>query len=165
MGYNSFISLNFRDTICYVNQEVHRIEKKQPDLILVGAQSNSSLYYPGNIRQYPTYQMELLFGTLPDAVVLCVNCFDSLDFIQRTVATIEAVSFAQVIAIGIYPLQMTGDGLLSNYRRINKSSIDEKKAEVYAAFSKPVFTVGEANEMRDLFEHVIEWFLSGGIPS
>ncbi len=41
-----------------------------------------------------------------------------------TVATIEAVSFAQVIAIGIYPLQMTGDGLLANYRRINKSGIE-----------------------------------------
>lgn len=162
MGYNSSINMNFRETICYVNQEMHRLETKCPDIILVGAQSNTTVYFPGNIAQYPTAQLELLLGSMPDAVLLCVNAFDDVEYIQRTINTIESVSYAKVLALGLYPLSKKTDYILSKRELISDLDIMNIKEKLKSCFSRPVFTIGDECEMNSIYDFVIKWFSEEG---
>ena len=59
---------------------------------------------PGTLHIMPLPQYELLMGTLPDAVVLCVNPFDDRDYIRRTIQFIESATEGKVIALCLSPL-------------------------------------------------------------
>ena len=158
MGYNSSVNMNFRETICYINQEISRIGDNEPDLIIVGAQSNSTLYYPGNISQFPTAQIELLLGSMPDAVILCVNSFDDHFYIKRTINMIESLTYSKVIALGLYPLKNKGSGMLQKKNTLSNIEIDNKKTVLKSDFQLPVFTIGVEKEMESVFLYIIDWF-------
>lgn len=162
MGYNSSIDMNFREVICYINQEMHRLEDKNSDIILVGAQSNTAVYFPGNIAQFPTPQIELLLGAMPDIVILCVNSFDDHDYIRRTINTIESVSYAKVVALGLNPLTTKGGYILEKKKYLLDETINNIKKELYSCFLKPVFTIGKEKEMRYVFQYIVDWLSNGG---
>ena len=74
-GYNSGEILKQYDVIAYLNRLIFDLSR-QSDLIIVGGQSGLVLRDEGNLSNYFFKQIDYLFATLPDAVVLCVNTFD-----------------------------------------------------------------------------------------
>lgn len=50
-------------------------------------------------------------GTLPDAVVLCVNPFDDRDYIRRTIQFIESATEGKVIALCLFPMELKSETL------------------------------------------------------
>jgi hypothetical protein len=103
-GYQSTVNATGFDGISILNQMVHDIEMRGADICLVGTQSASVPYSSYNLSTIPLHQIEYLFGTNPDAFVLCVNPHDDIDYIARTISGVESYFLTKCIAIVVYPL-------------------------------------------------------------
>ena len=56
MGYGSTAYLDGMDEIVMINYLLNKIQKKRPDIILVGSQSQTIPYDSGNLRYMPIHQ-------------------------------------------------------------------------------------------------------------
>lgn len=160
MGYNSSVYIDGYQAILYLNQAMNRISCKNPDIILVGSQSGTVPYGWGNLKQFPIKQIDFLLGTMPDAVLLCVNSFDDMDYIQRTINAIEALIDSKVIALVISPLEYAKDwhillGKLSPCS-IEKITIIKKKFNEHLQL--PCFELGNQEDIDEMISLALNYF-------
>lgn len=160
MGYGSSVKINSIDAIRYLNSMMHNLCESKPDIIIVGSQSGTVPYDFGNIEQYSLPQIEFLLGTLPDVVCLCVNSFDPIEYIQRTIQFIESISKSCVIALILYPM-----GILDNWRSLyaakrphNEEELTYFKSRLTQAFHLPVYILGIDDDMNMLTQKIIDFF-------
>lgn len=107
MGYGTEqFEIRGEDIIHAVNMLIGRIEDESPDLILLGTQSHTIPYSMGNLMFYPVFVHDVLWGAEPDAVILCVNIEDDIDYIKKTIKYIESVVDTDVICLSISPIPM-----------------------------------------------------------
>lgn len=143
MGYNSAVQLSEFDSILYLNKVIHEIEmKKDIDIIITGCQSGTIPYAFGHINNITLPQIKFLYGTCPDAVVLCVNTYDYVDYIKRTVKFIEGAVNSKVVALIIYPKTPKLIGKLEHDIK-NVLDLDEYSSELSSKMSLPVFVLGK----------------------
>lgn len=102
-GYNSSISINRNEAAKYYNQLLHECDVANPDLIIVGSQSATVPQNNYNESFFTFEQIEFLFGTRPDAVVLVINHFDEIQYINRTIRFIESSVDTKVICCVLSP--------------------------------------------------------------
>lgn len=146
IGYNSSIKLKGNDAAKLYNQLVHECDITDPDLILIGCQS-ATLPYSFYHEQFFTFQqIEFLFGTNPDAVVLVINKFDDLNYIKRTINFIESSVQTKVLACVISPVNST---VTSDFEFDNLSDI----------LKMPVYDYNTQFDL--LYQSIIKYF--GGI--
>lgn len=74
---------------------------KAIDIVITSSQSGVLLYDIGNMIQYNLPQFSFLLGTQPDAVILCINPFDEMDYIMRTKLFIESSVDCKVVAFEV----------------------------------------------------------------
>lgn len=144
-GYESTVEINGAETIAVVNKMMGNIEDKYPDIIIVGSQSQTIPQHTGNLSLYMLEQHAFLLATEPDAVVLCVNMFDSIKYIERTIRYIESLVYANVIALVMFPMKREEKaGILTN-KLIEASCQDIEAARTRLAncFDKSVFIADE----------------------
>lgn len=98
-GYEAADTLNPQEMITVLNEEIYQLEKENCDLIIVGSQSGTVAHQLRNISMIPLKQYYFLLGTQPDSIILCVNAYDSVEYIRRTIAFFGAVVNAKVICI------------------------------------------------------------------
>lgn len=103
MGYFSSVHISRYDAICCINELMHKIELTNPDVIIVGSQSQSIALSPGNIGFYPMAQYELLLGSWPDIIILCINPDDEIKYIYDTISFLESSCQSKVVALILYP--------------------------------------------------------------
>lgn len=102
-GFGTDMNLDEQTAIGYINHLLHKIEIKNPDIILVGGQSGVIPYAMYNLGHNSPYQRELLLASSPDAIILCVNYFDDVEYIQRSIKYIESLIGNKVIALAMFP--------------------------------------------------------------
>ena len=160
MGYNSSVYLSGYDAIRYLNSRMNHLCEKDIDLILVGCQSGTVPYDTGNIEQYTCSQYDFLMGTLPDAVILCINPYDELEYIDRTIKFIEATAESKVIAIVLFPLDLKEQwkGLYGKKTIVEKSKIDLLTKSVDHLFHLPLFLLGNEQDMLNLTDCILNYF-------
>ena len=90
--------------VSYLNSAINSISQKNVDIIISGCQSGTVVNDFGNVNYYTFSQNEFLLGTLPDAVVLCVNSYDEPVYIKRTIQYIESCVEGKVVALVLYPM-------------------------------------------------------------
>lgn len=90
MGYNSSVKLKEYDAVRYLNSCINQLCIDEKDIIIVGSQSGTVNYDVGNIEQFNIAQYIFLMGTQPEAVVLCINPYDEIEYINRTISFIES---------------------------------------------------------------------------
>ena len=77
------------------------------DIIIVGSQSGTLPLMTDNLGQVPLYTLEFLTGISPDAVILCVNPFVSINYISRAIKVIEGLTGnTKVIVLCLFPFDM-----------------------------------------------------------
>lgn len=140
-GYNSSVELNEQESILYINDIMHKIAMKSNDLIIVGSQSGTVPYDFGNMSRIVIKQTAFIYGTNPDAVVLCVCCDDDFQYIRRTIQYIESSCDCCVVALFVFPLikEMYFTGQYKNvnilgterYNQFKESLKEEVKISVY----------------------------------
>lgn len=156
-GYGVMSPIIREKMVQYINILLHKLDEK--DIVLVGCQSSTLPYDNGNISDFTFSQIEFLLSTTPDCVVLCVNPFDLVEDIERTIKFIESVSKSEVIALVIFPMKLR-DSMAGIYSE--RVQISEEEKEYYikqysSRFHKPTFILGE--KMNDLYNIVLDFFV------
>ena len=102
-----------------------------------------------------------LLATNPDAIVLVVNVFDEIEYIQRTINYVENILICEVIAIVVFPIQR-----LFKWGTIGDLSIRYDNAEIYemknrlsATTHKNVYIMDDLKDIHDLADKCIEFFV------
>lgn len=156
MGFESTVETVGEDNIAIINEMMGRIEDKNPDLIIVGSQSQVIPQYRGNLSLYVLRQHEFILATEPDAILLCVNIFDEDQYIENTIKYIEALIDSEVIGLVLFPMQREfKNGIMTN-RLIpaSKKELIETKSRLFSMHRRPVFIAGdEIDKIGDLCIH------------
>lgn len=160
MGYNSSVYIGGNDAILYLNLLMRQLSEKGCEIILTGAQSGTVPYDTGNLAQYTLPQQELLLGTQPDAVVLCVNPYDETDYIGRTIKYLESAADCAVIALVVFPMDIQGgwSGLYGRKTPLAAEKYTALRGALGAAFTVPVYKLGDDADMEQLVEEVTGFF-------
>ena len=158
MGYNNSVYLYDYDAVRYLNNAMQRISEKGVDIIITGSQSGVVPFDNGNLSQFSLPQMDFLMGTQPDACILCINPFDDMDYIKRTVNFLEASVDCKVIAIVVFPLDIKNDwtGIYGTKELITTEKYERIKKLVAQRIGVPVFWLGK--DIDGLSEKIIDFF-------
>lgn len=162
IGYESSISITDYNFIAAVNKLFFQTAIQGKDIIITGTQSGMVPYNYDSMKNIPLYSMEYLMGAQPDGVVLCVNAYDEIDYIRRTIQLIEGLVDTRVFALALHPL--TYDIGWGEAIGAKKPLTDEKivtfikNAEEH--FKIPVVCLKEKADYDMLFEHILTYFLS-----
>lgn len=158
MGYESTVEVSGVDSIAVLNQMMSNIEDKNPDIILVGSQSQTIPQQTGNLSLYVLQQHEFILATEPDAVILCVNIFDEDNYIKRTIDYIESIVNAQVIALVLFPkIREIKSGVMTNkLLPATNQQIANAKERLKEHHQRSVFVAEE--ELKELGNLCIQYF-------
>lgn len=104
LGANEMICFGY-DSVCLlgekltnvVNEMVWRIENDDVKIIVSGNQSGSLQYDTTNEKLLMYKQSYFLNGLNPDGLVLCVNPYDSIDYIKKTLDYLKAYTGSYII--------------------------------------------------------------------
>lgn len=157
MGYNSSVYIKEFDAVRYINYLMRQIEAKENDMIIVGSQSGTVAYDNGNIALYNIPQYNYILGTQPDRVVLCVNPYDDMEYIEKTIKFIESCIDCTVIALVIFPMGLANDwsGIYGKKIRMEETEIAKFKEQLVKSFQRPCFVLGTP-EIEELSDYIIE---------
>lgn len=160
MGYNGSVHITDTDAVRYLNFKMHQLCEKECQLILVGSQSGTVPYDVGNIGQYNLSQYFFLQGTLPDAALLCINSYDDIEHVKRTVQFLQAATETEVIALVVYPMELRSEqtGIYGGLKELSEASYQKLRQEYEAACSLPVMRLGQEQDMEKVTDLVISYF-------
>lgn len=160
MGYNSSVYIKDFDIIRYLNYIVNDLCRSEKDIILVGSQSGTVPFDTGNIVQYTIPQQCFLLGTQPDAVILCVNPYDDLAYIKRTISFLESCVECKVIALVVFPMNVRGDwaGTFGLKKAMTNEEIENIKDRYESFFDIPTYNLGNAKDLCKVMTAIINYF-------
>ncbi len=159
MGYESTAYLDGMDEIMMINDMINNIQEKNPDIIIVGSQSQTISYDSGNLRYMPIHQNNLLYATDPDGFILVCNYYDESEYLQRNIDYLKHFNTTNnIVAIVMYPFQEDLQwAYLSNAKRKVTSEEARKRAnEIQNTFGIETYILGEEDEQ--LFERCITYY-------
>ena len=158
-GYDANVNIGHQEFIERVNHLLNKMQKKDVEIILAGAQSNTVPYGITNIRYIPSLQIDFLIGLNPDRVVLCINPHDDNAYIRRTIMALEALTDCKVIALVLFPMGYLTDSVFGmKKQKITSKEAAAIKESLRESFDIPCYLLGEAEEMKELFYCVIDSF-------
>ncbi len=158
-GYNASVHLNMEDMVFYNNSCMHEIGLKEPDIIIIGSQSQTVNSYWGNQNMYPYEQYLFLLATEPDAYILCINADDSVDYIKRTQKYIESITCAVNVGIVLFPMEKKGNDIIINDERVlSNSELQERVMYYEQMLDKKVYILGDDTSMENLYLACIDAF-------
>ena len=157
-GYNSTVHINRKDTVSYLNHVMHQVSS-EADIIIVGAQSGVVIRDEGNLDNYNFGQVDFLYATLPDAVIVCVNSEDDNEIIARTINFIEASVGCKVIAIVIFPLhyRIQNSGF-KHLIPLTDNEFNSYKKELFDNFGKCIYRLDSDLDMAELIDLIINFY-------
>ena len=106
------------------------------------------------------FQYELLIGTLPDAVILCVNGNDDFEYIKKSIMFIESIGKCKIIALVLFPqiFEMDTMGLRIKKKIINSDEIGQIKTKMQVEIEIPVYCLGDQKDECKLYHTMIDFF-------
>lgn len=160
MGYNSSVYLTEYNSVRFLNHLINNLCEKEKDIIIVGSQSGSVLYDTSNLRNYNIPQYMFLLGTLPDLVILCINPYDDIQYIKRTISFIESSVNSKVVALVLFPMDISDDwtGIYGSKKRIENSRIPTLKEYYFQTLKKPVFCLGNSTDYESIVDIIEDFF-------
>lgn len=162
-GFNNSIAMSSLQVVSLLNQQLHCIGMKKPDIIITGSQGNMLMDNPSNLRYYKFAQTEFLLGTLPDAIILCVNSFDETTEITRNIRYLESIIKSKVVAIVVFPKKIVNDRVGNpKVVKLKPDEYPEQKRRIGRSCHRKVFILGEENDMDKLFDTVVDFFATKG---
>ncbi|WP_064609167.1 DUF1611 domain-containing protein [Streptobacillus moniliformis] len=159
-GYNSTVRINGNNSIYFINKLLSDIELKNPDIMILGTQSQTIHYNTGNLNCYTLKNIELILGSDPDGILLVINPTDTFEYIQRTIINLEVVYESKVIALVLFPINKTIKwSVLGNiYQKSDINEIKKFKKEIEKLTLKKCFIFDSEEEIEKIFNEVIVFF-------
>ncbi len=125
-GYAGTAHETGKESKCILNYMMHKIDINNPDIIITGSQSGTVPMIFENAANLYTTSIDFLLGVQPDAVILCVNIFDDVSYIERTIKAIEGIADTRVIALALYPMKYPNNWFYYRNKR-EKCEMEELK--------------------------------------
>lgn len=159
VGYNRMVCLDEEEQIRYLNYKMNEIADGN-DLIIVGSQSGTVPYEYKNISYYTYEQVNFLMATNPDAVVLCINYYDEINYIRRSINVIEQLGECKVLGLVVFPMipEQTWKGMYGKRRKIRGTEAEEIKTMIIRSTGKNAYILGDSNDMKELMNKIIGFF-------
>lgn len=156
-GYGTDLSINEQTAIAYINHLLHKIEVKKPDIIIIGGQSGIIPYAMYNIGNNSPYQRELLLASNPDAIILCINYFDDIEYIQRTIKYVESLNGNKVIALSLFPFDraFSWNSVSTNLKPVEQELLEQKMLFFEKEIGIKVYSLYQTDQ---LFEKIVCYF-------
>ena len=161
MGYNSTVSLHNSETVQYLNYAINNLCLKGKEIILAATQAQTIPYYCNNLLEFPSMQYHFALGIKPDAIVMCINFYDEIEYIKNSMYTLMGLTDATIIAFVLYPITYSDNwnGIYGNAkRRISYDEFQQKADTLQKMFKIPVYMLGEQRHMSELCQDIIEFF-------
>jgi uncharacterized NAD-dependent epimerase/dehydratase family protein len=160
VGYSSTVKISGLDAISTINYLMGQIEDRNPDIILVGGQSQTISLSTGNVGLYTLYNQELLLGSEPDICILCVNSIDEISYIQRTIQYLESWIETKVLALVLYPVErnLRWSVFGNTINSISEERLGEKQIEFEKAIGLPTYLLNSTSDMEALYQKCISHF-------
>ncbi|MBS5733277.1 MAG: DUF1611 domain-containing protein [Clostridiales bacterium] len=160
MGYGDSVHIEGNDVIRYLNSLIHNLCTMNKDIILIGSQSNTIPYDMGNLKMFTLKQITFLLGTQPDAVILCINPYDDVDYIKSTINFIESLSNTKVIALVVFPVTLKNmdTGIYGGKKLITKETYQILKKNLEANFNLSAYRLDDNVDMELLYAQICEYF-------
>ena len=159
VGYNRMVCLDEEEQIRYLNYKMDEIADGN-DLIIVGSQSGTVPYEYKNTSYYTYEQVNFLMATNPDAVVLCINYYDEINYIRRSINVIEQLGECKVLGLVVFPMipEQTWKGMYGKRRKIRGTEAEEIKTMIIRSTGKNAYILGDSNDMKELMNKIIGFF-------
>ena len=159
VGYNRMVCLDEEEQIRYLNYKMNEIADGN-DLIIVGSQSGTVPYEYKNTSYYTYEQVNFLMATNPDAVVLCINYYDEINYIRRSINVIEQLGECKVLGLVVFPMipKQTWKGMYGKRRKIRGTEAEEIKTMIIRSTGKNAYILGDSNDMKELMNKIIGFF-------
>lgn len=159
-GYGVKTDFGTFETVSYLNKTMHYLDLLEKDIIVVGCQSNTSAPAINHINDIPIAQTMFLYGTMPDGIVLCINLYDDIEYIIRTVNSMESQIDCKVIALILFPLTYINQnyGVFGRKRQITFSEYENLRDEIKTLIGIPVYILANEEHMNALIDNIIEHF-------
>lgn len=156
-GYNACSEITRYETISYINQKMNEIVNKNVDIIIVGCQSRTIPVDNGNLNNFTLPQLEFLYATYPDIFILCVNPWDDLNYIDRTIKFLEASVDGKVIALVVYPYDLILNSVKTTFEMVplSKERYEIYKEQLKEMFAVPVFNLSCVEDYYAMLQNVI----------
>jgi uncharacterized NAD-dependent epimerase/dehydratase family protein len=151
-------------------QSVMRImDAKEPDIIIVGAQSGVIPHDFGNLSQcYTLPSIAFLLGTLPDGYVLVVNSVDEEEYIQDTINVLRGIGKGDLIALVFGDMKKNVSADLKNTviscEKLSEIEILQTTQRLEARFQVPATEVVSRQGQLKLLKSVIDFFADDSVP-
>jgi uncharacterized NAD-dependent epimerase/dehydratase family protein len=165
---------DLREQLPYWESVLGKAFESQPHLILVGGRGYTvppRLYALGSAvedpdpaglpREYSLPAITTLLGAKPDAVILCVNVFDSEEYIRRTIGVIENLGQTRVIMLVLNEFTIFKNAYGYRQvlgRRLSPEEILPAKERLASAFAIPVFCPATPEQHREMAAELISSF-------
>lgn len=159
-GYDGTVNLKGHYSIEYVNYLMHEMDIDEPDIIILGAQSGVATLSFDNLSTYNIASMDFLLGANPDAAILCVNFYDSIEMIKRSIHFVESLSDCKVIAIEVFPLGFSDEWSAMSMikKEIPQPLLKSFCNMVMKETGRPAYILGNESEDCRLFQDCIRFF-------
>ena len=133
----------------------------QKEIILVASQAQTVPYYCNNLLEFPSMQYHFALGTKPDAIIMCINYYDEIQYIRNTMYALQGLTDASIIAFVMYPLTYDSNqnGLYSSLKhKLTYQEYKEKSSILLEEFKIPTFILGNQQDIIDICETIINFF-------
>ncbi len=160
MGFETTVHTTEYDSIMYINNLMGKIENKEPDLILVGSQSQTVPITDGWIGFYPIKQHEFLLACAPDCYILCINVSDDLQYIKRTINYLENILPSKVICLALFPFDMLNKWSVIGTAKsvVSEDVINHKISELRKRLKKKVYNLLDEKTIYKIANDCISYF-------
>lgn len=154
IGYDSRVEVGGYEFISEANKIIFEVSQKDNDIIITGTQSSTIPYSYNSLKNIPLHSLEYLMAARPDAVVLCINGYDPIEYIKRTIVTIENLLNTSVVAISVYPIDKTREKFNNKVRYYSEEFVEEMSAKI----GKKCYLMNSENNLDCLFDDVLTYF-------
>lgn len=156
-----YLSNNLLDSNIFtetISDKITNLDVQKHQIILIGSQSAFLPRRIDNAERIDEKQFLMLLSTMPDGVVLSINYNDSLDYIRRSINTIENMTNTKVFMLALYAFDMTYDHVIdSKIRKLSGKEIEDVKKKL-SILNIPIIVSGEQYENQKIFDTIINYF-------
>lgn len=148
------------EAITYLNSLMHSIELKEPDLIIVGAQSQTIPTGNECLGCFPVAQHELILGSQPDAYILCVNCTDEINYIMNTMKYLQILTDAKIVSIVVFPLiYQNVEGVLTKVKaKMGEENLKNFIRILSGKVQTPVYSMDDEKLIEKIAKDITDFF-------
>lgn len=155
-GYGTSKIFSDSEDIMFINQLVHSLQDR--DLIVIGTQSSLVPFSQEHVNYIPLLSRNIIIGAQSDAVILCINPSDEVEYIERTIAYVESFHEAFVLGLVMFPIIKSIDSITGEYleKRLSHLELLKISNQIQEKINKPIYVNGE--NIEELAQACINFF-------